>query len=217
MTMDHGTCNIDVGCSINIQRTDGECESISICSTPPPPPPPPQLQFSSMPRACLSVHPCVRACVAVLHPRPPPSPRRSSSLNLENFRPRPRPRPRLCPLGVCLSTAAIVESSPSSVPPPLRSFSRERPFVRVSDRRYLSFFSPARSLSLGFSFCPLARSSALALPPVFLSILNFYCFLRSPSIVRLGFSPSLTWTRSCVSVFFRRRCHAANRRDSRGR
>jgi len=24
MTMDHGTCNIDVGCSINIQRTDGE-------------------------------------------------------------------------------------------------------------------------------------------------------------------------------------------------
>jgi len=28
MTMDHGTCNIDVGCSINIQRTDGECENI---------------------------------------------------------------------------------------------------------------------------------------------------------------------------------------------
>lgn len=26
MTMDHGTCNIDVGCSINIQRTDGECD-----------------------------------------------------------------------------------------------------------------------------------------------------------------------------------------------
>lgn len=25
--MDHGTCNIDVGCSINIQRTDGECEN----------------------------------------------------------------------------------------------------------------------------------------------------------------------------------------------
>lgn len=28
MTMDHGTCNIDVGCSINIQRTDGECGNI---------------------------------------------------------------------------------------------------------------------------------------------------------------------------------------------
>lgn len=28
MTMDHGTCNIDVGCSINIQRTDGECDNI---------------------------------------------------------------------------------------------------------------------------------------------------------------------------------------------
>lgn len=28
--MDHGTCNIDVGCSINIQRTDGECEFIPI-------------------------------------------------------------------------------------------------------------------------------------------------------------------------------------------
>lgn len=27
MTMDHGTCNIDVGCSINIQRTDGRVHS----------------------------------------------------------------------------------------------------------------------------------------------------------------------------------------------
>lgn len=26
MTMDHGTFNIDVGDSINIQRTDGECK-----------------------------------------------------------------------------------------------------------------------------------------------------------------------------------------------
>nr|XP_012235503.1 PREDICTED: kinesin-like protein Klp10A isoform X7 [Linepithema humile] len=30
MTMDHGTCNIDVGCSINIQRTDGRVHSAVI-------------------------------------------------------------------------------------------------------------------------------------------------------------------------------------------
>lgn len=29
MTMDHGACNIDVGCSINIQRTDGEYAGVS--------------------------------------------------------------------------------------------------------------------------------------------------------------------------------------------
>lgn len=78
MTMDHGTCNIDVGCSINIQRTDGECGNTTQlllhapsarCSSPTRSlaPPLPRSRVDSFISPRISVHPLLFV------PRPAPN------------------------------------------------------------------------------------------------------------------------------------------------
>lgn len=149
MTMDHGTCNIDVGCSINIQRTDGECENTTL---------------DIIVRAVLR-----RPVLFSLAPPPPPSPPRS---RVDSFI---SPRISVCPLAfprsllILLSLrhshfvliaidASIISSSPSHI----SSRRTIRPRLSVQSR-----FFPLRSFP---SRSSLLSPFRVSLSPLFLDI-----------------------------------------------